>query len=95
MLALFQQTLSITAPTVATFFSFGLAWLYSLYRCPRVDRGVFTQGTFRGNAVLMGVALAGIIVLLYNSLFVIILEIYGRQSRMNWPGVFRRVYASA
>ncbi|GED21418.1 AEC family transporter [Halomonas halmophila] len=37
---------------------FVLIWAWSLYRCPRQQRGVYVQAAFRGNCGIMGLALA-------------------------------------
>lgn len=78
--------------TVATLAGFGVAWLVAIWRCPRADRGVYTQGAFRGNNAVIGLALAGsmygdlgislgavlaaLVILLYNSLAAIVLAVY-------------------
>lgn len=80
--------------TVATFF---LAWGWALWRCPVADRGVYVQGAFRGNNGIVGLALAtslygdyglslggvlaGVVILLYNSLSALILAIYSPDGR--------------
>lgn len=77
---------------VATVGSFAIAWWIAIWRCPAVDRGVFTQGAFRGNNGVIGLALAGsmygdygislgsilagLVIVLYNSLSVVVLAIY-------------------
>ncbi len=78
--------------TVATLVSFALAWGWSIWRCPREDRGVYTQGAFRGNNAVIGLALAAsmygaygislgavlaaLVILLYNTLSTIVLAVY-------------------
>lgn len=82
--------------TVTTFF---LAWAWALWRCPPADRGVYVQGAFRGNNGIVGLALAtslygdyglslggvlaGVVILLYNSLSALILAIYSPGVRAN------------
>lgn len=77
---------------VATLGSFALAWGFALWRCPREDRGIYTQGGFRGNNGVIGLALAasmygdygislgailaGLVILLYNSLSSVVLAVY-------------------
>ncbi|MDD0972736.1 AEC family transporter [Pseudomonas fontis] len=77
---------------VATLGCFGLAWLIAIWRCPREDRGIYAQGAFRGNNAIIGLALAasmygdygialgsvlaGVVILLYNSLSVVLLAVY-------------------
>ena len=78
--------------TVATVLGFALAWLWAIWRVPKADRGVYVQGSFRGNNGVVGLALAtslygdyglslggvlgGLVILLYNSLSVVVLEYY-------------------
>lgn len=85
---------------LATLVTFALAWGWALWRCPREDRGVYVQGAFRGNNGIVGLALAaslygdyglsagsvlaGLVILLYNSLSAMILAIYSSGPR---PGV--------
>lgn len=77
---------------VATVGSFAIAWWIATKCCPEVDRGVFTQGAFRGNNGVIGLALAGsmygdygislgsilagLVIVLYNSLSAVVLAIY-------------------
>ena len=78
--------------TVATLVSFALGWGWSIWRCPREDRGIYTQGAFRGNNAVIGLALAAsmygaygislgavlaaLVILLYNTLSTIVLAVY-------------------
>ena len=78
--------------TVATLVCFALAWGWALWRCPREDRGIYTQGAFRGNNAIIGLALAamlygnygislgailaGLVILLYNTLSTVVLAVY-------------------
>ncbi len=77
---------------VATLGSFLLAWGWAVWRVPYAERGVFTQGAFRGNCGIVGLALAtslygdyglslggvlaGVVILSYNVLSVIVLALY-------------------
>jgi predicted permease len=77
---------------IATVLSFIGAWLWALWRCPKVDRGVYVQGAFRGNNGIIGLALAasmygsygislgavlaGLVILFYNALSSIVLAVY-------------------
>jgi predicted permease len=76
----------------ATLAGFLLAWGWSLWRVPRADRGIYTQGAFRGNNGIVGLALAtslygdhglalgsvlaALVILAYNSLSAVVLAIY-------------------
>ena len=78
--------------TVATLVCFAGAWGWALWRCPREDRGIYTQGAFRGNNAIIGLALAamlygsygislgailaGLVILLYNTLSTVVLAVY-------------------
>ncbi|HUE92852.1 AEC family transporter [Pseudomonas sp.] len=77
---------------VATLVCFTLAWGWAIWRIPREDRGIYTQGAFRGNNGIIGLALAtslygdyglslgavlgGVVILCYNVLSAIVLAIY-------------------
>lgn len=78
--------------TVATLVCFAGAWGWALWCCPREDRGIYTQGAFRGNNAIIGLALAamlygsygislgailaGLVILLYNTLSTVVLAVY-------------------
>ncbi|VVO36753.1 AEC family transporter [Pseudomonas fluorescens] len=78
--------------TLATLVGFAIAWGWAIWRCPLVDRGIYTQGAFRGNNGVIGLALAasmygdygislgailaGLVILLYNTLSSIVLAVY-------------------
>lgn len=82
----------------ATIVTFGLAWSWALWRCPAADRGVYVQGAFRGNNGIVGLALAsslygdyglslggvlaGVVILVYNSLSAVVLAIYSPGGRV-------------
>jgi len=82
---------------LATLGCFLLAWAWSIWRCPEADRGIYTQGAFRGNNGIVGLALAtsmygdyglsvgavlgGVVILTYNVLSAIILAIYSPQAK--------------
>lgn len=77
---------------LATVASFLFAWGWAIWRCPRADRGVYVQGAFRGNNGIVGLALAsslygdyglslgsvlaGLVIIAYNILSVVVLAIY-------------------
>lgn len=82
---------------LATLLGFLLAWGWAILRVPRVERGVYVQGAFRGNNGIIGLALAtslygdyglslggilgGVVILSYNTLSVIVLEVYNPNAR--------------
>ncbi|RIA20539.1 hypothetical protein DFO61_4152 [Ectopseudomonas oleovorans] len=77
---------------IATLVCFAIAWAWAIWRVPHVDRGIYTQGAFRGNNGIVGLALAtsmygdyglslgavlgGVVILCYNVLSAIVLAIY-------------------
>lgn len=85
---------------LASLLCFAGAWLWSLFRVPMTERGIFVQGAFRGNCSIVGLALAanqygdfglasggvlaGIAVILFNVLSVIVLSIHSGQQH---PGL--------
>jgi predicted permease len=92
---------------LATVCGFLLAWGWALLRVPRAERGVFVQGSFRGNNAIIGLALAtslygdyglslggilgGVVILSYNSLSVIVLEVYSPNSKASFWGILRSI----
>ncbi|MFP3527745.1 hypothetical protein SB912_35150, partial [Pantoea sp. SIMBA_072] len=72
--------------------AFAVAWGLALWRCPPADRGIYTQGAFRGNngviglalaaslygdyGISLGAVLAGLVILMYNSLSAVVLAVY-------------------
>ncbi|WP_415844179.1 AEC family transporter [Stutzerimonas zhaodongensis] len=93
------QPALLTYYVIATVAMFFLAWAWALWRCPAADRGVYVQGAFRGNNGIVGLALAtslygdyglslggvlaGIVILVYNSLSALILAIYNPNGRVS------------
>lgn len=89
---------------LATVASFLLAWGWALWRCPKADRGVYVQGAFRGNNGIVGLALAsslygdyglslgsvlaGVVILIYNTLSVLVLAIYSPDGKASPRAVF-------
>lgn len=77
---------------IATLVTFAAAWGWAVLRCPEIERGIYTQGAFRGNNGIVGLALAtsmygdyglavgsllaGVVILCYNILSVLVLAIY-------------------
>ena len=92
---------------VATLGSFALAWGFALWRCPREDRGIYTQGGFRGNNGVIGLALAasmygdygislgailaGLVILLYNSLSSVVLAVYSPSMKSDPWSIFKSI----
>jgi malate permease and related proteins len=92
------QPALLTYYVIATIATFFLAWGWAIWRCPLADRGVYVQGAFRGNNGIVGLALAtslygdyglslggvlaGVVILVYNSLSALILAIYSPNGRL-------------
>ncbi|WP_287809060.1 AEC family transporter [Pseudomonas sp.] len=90
-----------------TFASFAFSWGMALWRCPPEDRGIYIQGAFRGNNGVVGLALAGsmygdqgislgailagLVILLYNSLSTVILAIYSPNIKSDPWSIFKSV----
>lgn len=84
----------------ATLASFALAWGWAVWRVPREDRGVYVQGSFRGNCGIVGLALAaslygdyglsaggillGLVIISYNALSVMVLLAYQPGKSASW-----------
>ncbi|WLH13593.1 AEC family transporter [Pseudomonas hefeiensis] len=78
--------------SIATLVCFAVAWGWAIWRCPHEDRGIYTQGAFRGNNGVIGLALAAsmygdygislgsilaaLVILFYNTLSTIVLAVY-------------------
>ena len=77
---------------LATLVGFFAIWAWAIWRCPWAERGIYTQGGFRGNNGIIGLALAasmygdyglsvgavlgGVVIVCYNSLSAVILTLY-------------------
>lgn len=82
---------------LATLLGYLLAWGWAVLRVPRDERGVYVQGAFRGNNGIIGLALAtslygdyglslgsvlgAVVILSYNILSVIVLEVYNPNAK--------------
>jgi len=92
---------------LATIATFILAWCWAIWRCPPEDRGVYVQGAFRGNNGIVGLALAGslygdyglslgsvlagVVILVYNSLSAMILAIYSPDGRTSATAILASI----
>lgn len=95
---------------LASLGSFLLAWAWSLWRCPRADRGVFTQGAFRGNNGIVGLALAaslygdyglslggvlaGEVILVYNVLAALVLAFYSPNGKTDVWSLAKSIFGN-
>lgn len=92
---------------LATLVGFALVWGWAVWRCPRAERGVYVQGSFRGNNGIVGLALAtslygdyglslggvlgGVVILTYNSLAVLVLEYYNPNGKATPWGILKSI----
>ena len=92
---------------LATVAGFLLVWGWAIWRVPHAERGVYVQGAFRGNNGIIGLALAtslygdyglslggilgGVVILCYNTLSVIVLEVYNPNGNTNPWAIFKSI----
>lgn len=92
---------------LATVLGFLLTWGWAVWRVPEQERGVFVQGSFRGNNGIIGLALAtslygdyglsvggilgGVVILSYNILSVIVLEVYNPNIKASVGSIFKSI----
>ncbi|MDO9618592.1 MAG: AEC family transporter [Pseudomonas sp.] len=95
---------------LATLGCFLLAWGWAILRCPEADRGIYTQGAFRGNNGIIGLALAtsmygdyglsvgavlgGVVILSYNTLSAIVLAIYSPQAKTDAWSLTKNIFSN-
>ncbi|WP_439859647.1 AEC family transporter [Pseudomonas sp. MBLB4136] len=95
---------------LATLATFLIAWGWAILRCPEADRGVYTQGAFRGNNGIVGLALAtslygdyglavgsvlaGVVILSYNALSAIVLAIYSPNAKADPWTIVRSILSN-
>lgn len=96
--------------SVATLACFALAWGWAIWRCPKADRGIYTQGAFRGNNAIIGLALAAsmygdygislgavlaaLVILFYNTLSTIVLAVYSPVIKSDPWSIFKSVISN-
>lgn len=92
---------------LATLISFFIAWAWAIWRCPMAERGIYTQGAFRGNNGIVGLALAasmygdyglsvgavlgGVVILCYNVLSAIVLTVYAPGVKADWRALCKGI----
>ncbi|WP_322527650.1 AEC family transporter [Salinicola sp. LHM] len=90
-----------------TIISFFLAWAWAIWRHPRVERGIFTQGAFRANNGIVGLALAagqygdyglsvggvlaGAVIVIYNIFSVFILSLYSDEVATDFRNLIKNL----
>ncbi|WP_252274726.1 AEC family transporter [Pseudomonas subflava] len=95
---------------LASVAGFLLAWGWALLRVPRAERGVYVQGSFRGNNGIVGLALAtslygeyglslggilgGVVILCYNTLSVIVLEVYNPNAKASPWSILKSILSN-
>lgn len=100
----------LTYYVLATVASFFLAWGWAVWRVPFVDRGVYTQGAFRGNNGIVGLALAtsmygdyglslgsvlaALVILCYNALSAVVLAIYSPGAKTGMRAIARSIVSN-
>ncbi len=94
----------------ATLISFAVAWGWAIWRCPLADRGIYTQGAFRGNNGIVGLALAasmyggyglsvgavlgGVAIICYNVLSAIVLTLYAPGIKADWRALGKGIVSN-
>lgn len=92
---------------VATVVGFAIAWGWAIYRVPFAERGIYTQGAFRGNNGVIGLALAAsmygdygislgailaaLVILFYNTLSTVVLAVYSPVIKSDPWSIFKSV----
>lgn len=92
---------------LATVASFFVAWAWAIWRVPFEDRGIYTQGAFRGNNGIVGLALAtsmygdyglsvgsllaALAILCYNALSAVVLAIYSSGVKPGAKAIARSI----
>ncbi|AMB84333.1 malate transporter [Pseudomonas agarici] len=95
---------------VATLAGFAAAWGWAIWRCPKEDRGIYTQGAFRGNNGVIGLALAAslygnygislgailaaLVILFYNTLSTIVLAVYSPVIKSDPWSICKSVFSN-
>ena len=95
---------------IATIVTFLLAWGWAILRVPHEERGVYTQGAFRGNNGILGLALAtslygdyglsvggvlgGVVILAYNTLSAIVLAVYSREAKADLRSIVKSIISN-
>jgi malate permease and related proteins len=95
---------------IATLAGFAIAWGWAIWRCPLEDRGIYTQGAFRGNNGVIGLALAasmygnygislgailaGLVIVFYNTLSSIVLAVYSPVIKSDPWSIFKSVLSN-
>ncbi|MDH2198385.1 AEC family transporter [Ectopseudomonas oleovorans] len=95
---------------LATVASFFVAWAWAIWRVPFEGRGIYTQGAFRGNNGIVGLALAtsmygdyglsvgsllaALVILCYNALSAVVLAIYSPGVKPGAKAIARSIVSN-
>ncbi|HBZ92802.1 MAG TPA: AEC family transporter [Pseudomonas sp.] len=95
---------------LATVASFFVAWAWAIWRVPFEDRGIYTQGAFRGNngviglalaaslygdyGISLGAVLAGLVILMYNSLSAVVLAVYSPDLKSDPWSICKSIFSN-
>ncbi|MEB0044236.1 MULTISPECIES: AEC family transporter [unclassified Pseudomonas] len=96
--------------SLATLVCFAIAWGWAIFKCPPEDRGIYTQGAFRGNNGVIGLALAAsmygsygislgailaaLVILFYNTLSTIVLAVYSPVIKSDPWSICKSVFSN-
>ena len=96
--------------SVITLLSFACTWAWAIWRCPYAERGIYVQGSFRGNNGVVGLALAAsmygeygisvgailaaLVIVFYNTLSTIVLAVYSPVIKSDPWSIFKSVLAN-
>ena len=94
----------------ATLIGFALAWGMAIWRSPMADRGIYAQGAFRGNngviglalaaslygdyGISLGAVLAGVVILMYNSLSAVVLAVYSPDLKSDPWSICKSIFSN-
>ena len=94
----------------ATLVGFAVAWGMAIWRSPLADRGIYTQGAFRGNngviglalaaslygdyGISLGAVLAGLVILMYNSLSAVVLAVYSPDLKSDPWSICKSIFSN-
>ncbi|MCQ8896679.1 AEC family transporter [Limnobacter humi] len=92
---------------ISTLLGYLASWLWAMRKVTRAQRGVFVQGSFRGNCGVMSFALAssyfgdfgssvggvlaGFSILIFNVLSVLVLSVYSSTLEFRWRNVLKEL----
>ncbi|TDJ77884.1 AEC family transporter [Pseudomonas putida] len=94
----------------ATLVGFALSWGLAFWRSPLAERGIYTQGAFRGNngviglalaaslygdyGISLGAVLAGLVILMYNALSAVVLAVYSPDLKSDPWSICKSIFSN-